>query len=114
MRTRGAGECTDKSPPPQLTGNPGDEAEGPQDTEGAQSFDVEAAWFAAHVVSLTGFVGHLLQDDAEKPEGDNEGGGREGRPHFFVCIQPPSPPPRSGSHPTMTMTKSRRFQPLRM
>lgn len=112
MKT-GEGECTDKSPPPQLTGNPGDEAEGPQDAEGAQSFDVEAARFAAHVVSLTGFVGHLLQDDAEKPEGDNEGGVARGVP-TSLCASSPPPPPRSGSHPTMTMTKSRRFQPLRM
>lgn len=40
-------------------------------------------------MSFTGFVGHLLQDDAEKPEGDNEvgmgGGGRGRGPHLFVA-----------------------------
>lgn len=58
-------------PPPKtdLTGDAGDEAEGPEDAEGAQGFDVETPRFAAHVVGFAGFVGRLFQDDAEEPEG---------------------------------------------
>lgn len=99
-------------PKTNLTGDAGDEAEGPEDAEGAQGFDVEAPRFPAHVVGFAGFVGHLLQDDAEKPEGDFGEGGylHMLRPPLLAC----SPPLGTIPHPTMTMTKSRRFQPLRI
>lgn len=72
-------------PKTNLTGDTGDEAEGPEDAEGAQGFDIEAPRFPAHVVGFAGFVGHLLQDDAEKPEGDFGEGG-------YLHMLPPPPP----------------------
>lgn len=63
-----------------LTGHAGDEAQRAQHAESAQGFDVEAARFAAHVVSVARFVRHLLQDDAEQPGEVTERGQRHTGP----------------------------------
>ncbi len=69
-----------------LTGDSRNQPEGPQDSEGSQSFDVQTSRFPRHVMSgclLARFMCHCLQDDAEqpayrttKPEEEEEGGDR--------------------------------------